>query len=54
MVSRAGHRSVQAGFGPFGHPSRATWVGKFPTRDMKEKVKTQRVFKRFGAVFWLG
>jgi hypothetical protein len=30
---RAGHGSVRAGFGPFGHPTRAHRVWKFPTRN---------------------
>jgi hypothetical protein len=50
--TRAGHGSVRAGFDLFGHPTRAPRVGEFPTRDMKEKVETWRVFRWFGAGFF--
>jgi hypothetical protein len=50
--ARAGHGSVRAGFGPFGHPTRDPRVGDFSTRDMKEKVEIRRVFRRFGAGFF--
>jgi hypothetical protein len=39
-------------FGSFGHPTRAHQVGEFPTRDMKEKVKTRRVLGQFRAGFF--
>jgi hypothetical protein len=40
------------GFCPFGYPTRASRVGEFPTRDMKENVEIRRVFRRFGAGFF--
>jgi hypothetical protein len=43
---------VRVGFGPFGHPTRAHRVGKFPTCDMKEKVETRWIFRRFGDGFF--
>ena len=49
---RAGHGSVRAGFGPFGHPTHAHRVWEFQTRDNKENVKTRRVFGRFGSGFF--
>ena len=52
--SRDGHGSVWAGFGPFGHPTRAHWVWEFPTCDSKENVETQWVFGQFGSGFLVG
>jgi hypothetical protein len=50
-ASSAGHGSVRAGFGPFGHLTRAHRVWNFPTHSSKGNVKNRRVFRQFGRVF---
>jgi hypothetical protein len=41
--NRAGHGSVRAGFGLFGHPTRACRVCKFSTRDNNKNMQNRRV-----------
>jgi hypothetical protein len=51
---RAGHGSVRAGFGPFGKPTYACRVWKFPTRGSSENMKNRRVSGGLDQVFLVG
>jgi hypothetical protein len=51
---RAGHGSVWAGFSPFGNPTRASRVLKFPTRDSVKNMKNRQVSGGSDRVFWSG
>jgi hypothetical protein len=52
ISGRAGHGSVRAGFGPFGHPTRDPRVWNFSIRKSQEKMKNRRVFGRLGSGFF--
>jgi hypothetical protein len=47
---RAGHGSVWAGFNPFGNPTRASRVLKFPTRDSVKNMKKKKKSDGYRAV----
>jgi hypothetical protein len=54
ICTRAGHGSVRAGFGPFGHPTRAPRVFEIPTRDSNANVENRRVSGGSARVFFVG
>ena len=49
--TRPGHGSVRAGFRPFGYPTGASQVGKYPTRDSAGKRENWRVSSGSDRVF---
>jgi hypothetical protein len=51
---RAGHGSVRAGFGPFGHPTRSPRVFKISTHNIKENVENWQVLGSSDRVFLVG
>jgi hypothetical protein len=51
---RARHGSVRAGFGPFGHPTRAPWVFEISTRNSNANVENRRVSGGSDRVFLVG